>query len=51
MPQDIVFSFFLVFAGALVLATFALFTRQPLLIAYIALGAIVGPFGMGWIEH
>ena len=51
MPQDIVFSFFLVFAGAMVLATFALFTRQPLLIAYIALGAIVGPFGMGWIEH
>lgn len=51
MPQDIVFSFFLIFAGALVLATFALFTRQPLLIAYIALGAIVGPFGMGWIEH
>ncbi len=51
MPQDIVFSFFLVFAGALLLATFALFTRQPLLIAYIALGAIVGPFGMGWIEH
>ncbi len=51
MQQDIVFSFFLVFAGALVLATFALFTRQPLLIAYIALGAIVGPFGMGWIEH
>lgn len=51
MPQDIVFSFFLIFAGALVLATFALYTRQPVLIAYIALGAIAGPFGMGWIEH
>ena len=51
MPQDIVFSFFLIFAGALVLATFALFTRQPVLIAYIALGALAGPFGMGWIEH
>lgn len=51
MPQDIVFSFFLIFAGAMVLATFALFTRQPVLIAYIALGAIAGPFGMAWIEH
>lgn len=51
MPQDIVFSFFLIFAGAMVLSTFALFTRQPVLIAYIALGAIAGPFGMGWIEH
>jgi Kef-type K+ transport system membrane component KefB len=51
MQQDIVFSFFLVFAGAMVLATIALYTRQPVLIAYIALGAIAGPFGMGWIEH
>ncbi len=51
MPQDIVFSFFLIFAGALVLATFALYTRQPILVAYIALGAIAGPYGMGWIEH
>ena len=50
MPQDIVFSFFLIFAGALVLATFALYTRQPILVAYIALGAIAGPYGMGWIE-
>ena len=51
MPQDIVFSFFLIFAGALVLATFALYTRHPLVVAYIALGAIAGPYGMGWIEH
>lgn len=51
MPQDLVFSFFLIFAGAMVLATVALYTRQPVLIAYIAVGAIAGPFGMGWIEQ
>ncbi len=51
MQQDIVFSYFLVFSGAMVLATLALYTRQPLIIAYIALGALVGPSGMGWIEH
>lgn len=51
MQQDIVFSIFLVFAGATVLATLALYTRQPVLIAYIALGALVGPYGIGWIEH
>ena len=51
MPQDLVFSFFLIFAGAMVLATVALYTRQPVLIAYIALGAIAGPFGMGWVEQ
>lgn len=51
MQQDIVFSFFLIFSGALVLATLALYTRQPVLIAYIALGALIGPFGFGLIEH
>lgn len=51
MHGDVVFSFFLIFAGALVLATIALFTRQPVLIAYIALGAIAGPFGLSWIEE
>ena len=50
MQQDIVFSIFIIFAGAAVLATFALYTRQPVLIAYIALGALVGPFGLGWIS-
>lgn len=50
MHNDIVFSFFLIFAGALVFSTVALFTRQPVLIAYIALGTLAGPFGMGWVE-
>ncbi len=51
MEHNIVFSFFLIFSGALLLATFALYTRQPLIIAYIALGAIVGPYALGWIEN
>lgn len=51
MAQDIVFSFFLIFAGATALATVALYTRQPILIAYIALGALAGPFGMEWIHN
>ncbi|AJQ95331.1 cation:proton antiporter [Gynuella sunshinyii] len=46
----LVFSFFLIFTGAALFATIALFTRQPLLIAYIVLGAVIGPFGTGWIE-
>jgi len=44
------FSFFLIFTGAAVLATVALYTRQPLLIAYIFLGVLVGPFGFSVIE-
>ena len=42
-------SFFLIFTGAAILASVALYTRQPLLIAYIALGAIIGPYGAGWV--
>lgn len=44
------FSFFVIFTGAAVLATAALYSRQPLLIAYIALGVAVGPFGFGVLE-
>ncbi|MFT5482938.1 MAG: Kef-type K+ transport system membrane component KefB [Halieaceae bacterium] len=42
-------SFFLIFTGAAILASLALFTRQPLIIAYIALGALLGPFGFGLV--
>ena len=40
-------SFFLIFTGAAILASLALYTRQPLLVAYIVIGAILGPYGMG----
>lgn len=43
-------SFFLIFTGAAVFASLALLTRQPLLIAYIALGALFGPSGLAWID-
>ena len=46
---SVTFSFFLVFSGAAVLASVALYTRQPLLIAYIGLGALLGPYGFGLI--
>lgn len=44
--QSIVSSFFLIFSGAAVLASLVLYTRQPLIVAYIALGAIIGPYGL-----
>ncbi len=44
MESDpLLFSFFLIFSSAAVLATLALFTRQPLIVAYIAIGIILGP--------
>ena len=44
--SSITFSFFLIFTGAAVLASIALYTRQPLIIAYIVLGAALGPHGL-----
>ena len=50
MHPGFVESFFLIFAGAAVLAAVALYTRQPLLVAYIAVGGLVGPHGLEWID-
>lgn len=41
----IVFTIFLIFTGAAILSTVALYTRQSLLVAYIILGAVLGPYG------
>jgi len=40
------YTVFLIFTGAAVLSTIVLFTRQSLLVAYILLGAILGPWGL-----
>ncbi len=48
--QNLVFSFFLIFTGAAVLASAALYTRQPLLVAYIVLGALLGPYGLEYVN-
>jgi len=47
--DSFIFSIFAVFTGAAVLAGLALYARQPLLIAYIALGVLLGPWGLRWI--
>lgn len=41
----IVFSLFLIFSGAALLATLALYAKQALPVAYIILGIIIGPSG------
>lgn len=42
---------FLIFAGTAILSTMALFTRQSLLVAYIALGGILGPWGFNLVNN
>jgi Kef-type K+ transport system membrane component KefB len=50
-PYQITYIIFLVFTGTAVLSTFALFTRQSLLVAYIALGALLGPWGLKLVNN
>ena len=50
MEGHIFDTFFLVFCGAAVAATLALYSRQPLFIAYIGMGVLFGPFGFGVIS-
>jgi len=46
---SIVSSFFLIFSGAAILASIVLYTRQPIIIAYIVLGALIGPYGLHYV--
>jgi len=47
MQNDfLVFTIFLIFTGAAVMATLALYARQALPVAYIVLGVLFGPYGL-----
>ena len=46
MHAGILESFFVIFTGAAVLAALALYTRQPLIVAYIVIGCAFGPHGL-----
>lgn len=48
--EPIVFSIFLIFTGAAIVATMVLFTRQSLLVAYMLLGVLIGPWGLHFIK-
>src|SRR5688500_12288968 len=48
--ENITYLIFIIFAGTAIFSTFALFTRQSLLVAYIAMGVILGPWGLKFIN-
>lgn len=49
--ESIVFALFLIFTGAAITSTIALWTRQSMLVAYMILGMIIGPWGLHWITQ
>ena len=44
--SSVFYTIFLIFAGAAFLSTLVLYTKQSLLVAYILLGAMLGPWGL-----
>ena len=50
VTHGLVFSIFLIFTGAAIMSTLALYTRQSLLVAYILLGILLGPWGLKWVD-
>ena len=50
METGITFTFAAIFLGAAALSSIALYARQPIIIAYIALGVALGPFGLGVVS-
>lgn len=49
--ENIIGELAFIYAGAAVLATVFLFLRQPIIVAYIVLGMIAGPYGLRFIEN
>jgi Kef-type K+ transport system membrane component KefB len=48
--HSIEYSMFLIFTGAALLSTLALFARQAMIVGYIVLGMLVGPWGFSLIN-
>jgi Kef-type K+ transport system membrane component KefB len=51
MDDSFVFFLFLIFTGAAILSTLALYTRQSLLVAYMLVGMLLGPSGLKWVAN
>ena len=49
--DNIIYELVLIFAGAAVLATLFLYLKQPIILAYIALGVLIGPSGLRLIDN
>ena len=49
--DNLIFQLSAIIIGAAVLGTLFLYAKQPIIIAYIAIGVMIGPSGYGLIKH
>src|SRR3989304_7817005 len=47
--DSMLYVMFLVFSGAAIFATVALYARQTLIVSYVVLGVVLGPSLLGWV--
>ena len=50
IDNTLIFSIFLIYTGAALLSTVALYFRQSLLVAYMVVGVILGPWSLKWVN-
>ena len=50
LQENLVSIIFIVFLGAAIFSTLALYTKQSLLVAYIMVGVVAGPWGLHLIQ-
>ena len=51
VEHNMIFVMFLIFSGAAILSTFAILTRQSMLVAYMLLGILLGPWLLNIINN
>lgn len=49
--SNIIYELVVIFAGATLFATVFLYLKQPVILAYIVLGMVAGPWGVGAVEN
>ncbi len=49
--DPLLFIFFLIFTGAAVIGSVALYARQALIVSYIVVGVVMGPSVLGWASN
>jgi len=49
--ENILIELVVIFAGSAVLATGFLYLKQPIILAYIVLGVLIGPWGFGLVDE
>ncbi|MBU1862939.1 MAG: cation:proton antiporter [Candidatus Omnitrophica bacterium] len=49
--EEFIFDLSIILVGSAILSFLAVLTKQPIIIAYILCGVLIGPWGIGWIKH